>query len=274
MTRRIKKPAVRPELRRQWLHRFEQDGESPPRIAKADHFDVRTVRKNIELSRQEREQREARSTVLREALHEHYLDLIAFAQKLDAQLAGEASIPASLRDERMWSALKEHLPRSPIWKALDRREHIHQQVERLEGDIKRRLEAAVEKRTLRGKLGKSPTVLPVPEIVAALVFDARATAQGESGLGDASAFKLFPADKDTTAVHYGPVFIGNVPRNQAEALRKLMVELKEEVTSWEEYDAVRRYLAELERLRRELRDELAVIILRRVIPGRCRYCPV
>ncbi len=51
---RIKKPAVRPELRREWLRRNETEGESPPEIAKQDGYDVRTVRKQIEIERQER----------------------------------------------------------------------------------------------------------------------------------------------------------------------------------------------------------------------------
>ena len=33
MPKRVKKPAVRPEVRRQWFKRFEEDGESPPEIA-------------------------------------------------------------------------------------------------------------------------------------------------------------------------------------------------------------------------------------------------
>ena len=116
MARRIKKPAVRPELRRQWLRRYEEDGESPPEIAKADGYDVRTVRKQIEVERQERERREARSTVLRQALEKHYADLCDFAQKLDLELARVGGSLLMLKNDPMWSALREHLPRSTIWK--------------------------------------------------------------------------------------------------------------------------------------------------------------
>ncbi len=79
MRRRTKKPAVRPEVRRQWLRRFEEYGESPPEISKADGYDVRTVRKQIEYAREERELREARAMVLRNDLERHYSDLCEFA---------------------------------------------------------------------------------------------------------------------------------------------------------------------------------------------------
>ena len=85
MAKRIKKPLVRPEKQREWLRRHEIGGESPMEIAKSDKYDVRTVRKYIELERQERERREARSIVLRQALEEHYRDLCNFAQQLDSE---------------------------------------------------------------------------------------------------------------------------------------------------------------------------------------------
>jgi hypothetical protein len=30
----------------------------------------------------------------------------------------------------------------------------------------------------------------------------------------------------------------------------------------------------LKRLKSNIRDELAIITMRRVVPGRCRYCPI
>jgi len=111
MTRRIKKPAVRPELRREWLRRNETEGESPPEIAKQDGYDVRTVRKQIEIERQERERREARSIVLRQALEKHYADICTFAQKLDSHITGDTGSLSTIKSEPMWIALREHMPR-------------------------------------------------------------------------------------------------------------------------------------------------------------------
>ena len=81
MAKRIRKPAIKPEQRLDWLRRYE-DGESPPKIAENDKVDVRTVRKHIEMAKQEREVKEARSMVLRNALELHYRDLCDCAKKL------------------------------------------------------------------------------------------------------------------------------------------------------------------------------------------------
>ena len=71
MGKRTKKPPVRPEVRKDWLNRYEKDGESPPQIAKSDGYDVRTVRKQLQEAQREREIREGRLTVLRKAIEGH-----------------------------------------------------------------------------------------------------------------------------------------------------------------------------------------------------------
>ena len=88
MAKRIKKPLVMPEKRREWYKRSEEEGESAPQIAKADKYDVRTVRKQIEIEKQEREIREARSVVLRSALENHYRDLCRYAEGLKLRHSG------------------------------------------------------------------------------------------------------------------------------------------------------------------------------------------
>jgi len=105
------------------VNRHEQDGDSPPQIAATDGFDVRTVRKQIERARQEREVREARSIVLRNAMEHHYTDICNFAEKLKVAVAGEESI-SLLVDDPLWLALKQHLPHSPLWNLLNRRDTL------------------------------------------------------------------------------------------------------------------------------------------------------
>lgn len=90
MVKRIKKPPVKPEVRKSWLKRHEQ-GESITDIAVNDQFDVRTVRRHIEQAKQEREVKEARSMVLRNALEAHYSDLCDYAERLSALTTGQTA---------------------------------------------------------------------------------------------------------------------------------------------------------------------------------------
>ena len=138
MKKRIKKPTVRTEQRQDWLARTES-GESVPHIASADMFDVRTVRKHVELAKQERESTEARAAVLRNALEDHYADLRGFTERLLCRIE-ERKGGYSERDEYLQTALKQHLSRSPIWPNINKHEGLLAEIAGLKEEIKARLD--------------------------------------------------------------------------------------------------------------------------------------
>lgn len=254
MVKRIKKPPVELRKRREWFSRYE-DGESAQQIAKTDGYDIRTVKKQIDLERQEREIREARSIVLRKALEDHYADLCSFAQKLDSDLNSERSKLAGLREDRKWSALHEHLPRSVIWKSFERWEELHQEKDRLEEVLNRLVEKQIESRTKK-KFGKSLQEMGLSiKHVEAISNHIRYFSLGQrESVRDFDFYKI-SEDKESETV-------------------KLIRETLDIAMTWKEFEDLSRLWTELERVRRVLSDELAVIILRRVVPGRCRYCPL
>ena len=87
-------------------------------------------------------------------------------------------------------------------------------------------------------------------------------------------FKLEVTDQGTTLIDYGSYTIGKVPNERVAETKKLVLELMSEVTTREEHGEMSRLLARLVRVKRELHEELLIIILRRIVPGRCRYCPL
>lgn len=274
MTKRIRKPAVTPEVRRQWFKRFEEEGESPPHIAKADGFDVRTVRKQIEVERQERERREARSVVLRKALEDHYADLCGFARKMGLALMGEGTDLSTLKNDRLWSALREHLPRSTMWKSFDKMGHLQDEIRQLEGSLKEEIEPLVRSR--------SPVKFPVTheevgitdDIISPLFFHSRATAGEKPGVDIKAAFNPHATGEGMTEIWLGAILMGKVTNKQVAEVKQMVGELLEEVTRLPEHGEIRRRLEEIGRVQQALDDELAIITLRRIVPGRCRYCPL
>lgn len=274
MTRRIKKPVVRPELRRQWLYRYEEVGESPPEIAKADGYDNRTVRAQIDLERQERERREARSIVLRQALERHYADLCSFAQKLDSHVIGETDSPKMLREDPLWNALREHLPRSTVWKNLDKWEAVREEIKHVDDGLKRPLEEMTAARTRLAFPVSSREIGLTSGVIDALASHLRLTARGEAGLDKRTDFRLAPVDEATTSVEYGVYSIGRVPNDRVDEVKDLFLNLLSEVITREEHDEMSRLFIVLDQLKRKLHDELLIVILRRVVPGRCKYCPL
>jgi hypothetical protein len=269
--KRTKKPPVQPETRREWLRRYEE-GETPPKIAEADHFDVRTVRKNIEVARQEREQRETRVVVLRDALEKHYADLVGAAKNLDSELSGKDKILDKLREERMLQALKEHLPRAAIWKEIVRWDKIVQEIGELDSEIRKKIERdLIDGLSRNGELEGNEAEV-IHDVALGLTHKARLLAHGLSASN--LDLMLIHTKEGTVSIHFGQhYYVGTLLEERAGELEKVINQTTTEITAWEEYEALKRHFRELEKLRNDVKEELAVIIYRRVVPGRCRYCP-
>ena len=273
MKKRRKKPPVRPEVARKWLERYEEYGESPPQIAQSDGYDVRTVRKQLELMRHEREVREARQVVLRKALEKHYADLCSFAENLRAALSGDTPkhVSTSLKDDPMWTALREHLPRAPLWKTIEKWEGVtdefHSSLERLGHRIR---EEATAKTSLefvpsRGKVGL------IDGFTEAVSSHLRSIARGEQGL---EGLDYSTRDREQGILVQLELFrIALVPEAKVSSIQQACSSLMDEAVQWEEYARMQKSIQEFSETQRILRDELTKIILRRVLPGRCVYCP-
>lgn len=249
-----KKPPIEPGKRRDWFRRHEE-GESAQQIAKAVGYDVRTVRKQIDLEDQERERKEARSLVLRKALEDHYADLCAFAQKSDSQLSNDRNTLPMLKDDRMWSALREHLPRSVIWKSFERWEELLSEKAQLEQKLNGIVGHQIESRAKHNFTKSYQDIGLSRRMIEAISAHIRDAALGQPESVKNFDFYKISEDEESDAV-------------------KLVKDMLDEASTWKEFDDLSRLWGEFQRVQRILRDELAVITLRRVVPGRCRYCPI
>lgn len=271
MSKRIKKPPVKPEQRQDWLQRYEL-GESAPHIARSDGFDARTVRKHIELARQEREVKEARSMVLRNALERHYADLCGYAERLSRQISGEAA-GGSAHDEHLRAALRQHLPRSPIWTYQNQRDSLRHEIARLFEEANRKLEGVKADCRLKSELDEGERGV-IAGIIGALKFQMEQWAWGSSGLNLKDNLISEPAKEGFVNLSYGSFQIGRVREEQVKLIGMVLEDWESRLKGWEEYQKLEKLFLELRRVEKNLRDELAVITLRRIVPGRCKYCPL
>ncbi len=274
MAKRIKKPPVKPELRDEWLKRYES-GVSPPKIAEADDFDVRTVRRQIEKAKQEREVKEARTTVLRSALERHYADLCEFAEKIDAVITGEGAISQELKHDRMWAALRQHVPRYPLWNYLATWDNIQQEFTMLKEKVKERLERELGRDTSLNEISDMNRGTVIEGLIAILAFQIEQWSRRAPGLNIKDNFKLKPdEEKGNVTIKYGAFFMDNVDNNYVQTVEDVLIRWESKVRDWGEYADMEKLFTKLSTTKSKLRDELAVIILRRIVPGRCKYCPL
>jgi len=273
MPKRIKKPAVRPELARQWLRRYEEDGESPPQIAQGDGYDVRTVRKQLEKMSRERELREARQVVLRQALEKHYVDICSFAEKLRAETGGRtpSRVSPTLTDDPMWKALRQHLPRSPLWRDIDRVERLAEPFKLCLDNVKERVRKEAGSRTSLQFVSSVDEIGFIDGLPESIAFHLRSVARGEQGLGEVSYSRK--SAKAAVRVEHGAFTIALVSEEKAEEVIAISRSLMNEATEWQEYQELFRLTGDFVKVQQSSKEELTAIILRRVVPGRCMYCP-
>ena len=277
MAGKIKKFRITPEQRLDWLRRYE-DGESPPSIAKKDQVDVRTVRKHIELAKQETEVKEARSMVLRNALERHYQDLCDYARTLTTYPSGEATGAHGPYSEHMRNALRQHIPRSTIWGYLNQRDSLRQRITELTEQIENRIEELVrsDARLSTGLTEDSSGL--IDGFIEALKFQAAQWARGYRGLDIEQNLRTEPAGEGFVIFRYGAFGLATVEqthlRTVSEVMREALRDLESRLKELEELSKLQKSLLDLSRVEKNLNDEIAVITLRRVVPGRCHYCPL
>ena len=275
---KAKKPSVTPDRRRDWLRRYEVEAETPPAIAKKDSYDVRTVRKQIELARQERDVREAKLMVLRDAMVNHYKDLCNLAGDINSEIKRDMPISEGLTTNPIWSALQQHIPRSGLWMNIDRRNTSHQNL----GEINSERNELLRKKILSEPrldfmdiAGNEQIILNFIEFFS---FRIDQRAKGGTNLDIKKYFHVEHTGGQLHAAKVGAYGVGSInperEQEQVSILKQVLYDFESDFTKWEINQELQYAYNELETLRKSIREELEVITLRRVVPGRCKYCPL
>ena len=174
----------------------------------------------------------------------------------------------------MWLALREHIPRSSVWKNLDRWETLREEIRTMNNELRKPIEALVETKSEVG-FSASPEEAGLSSgVIDALAFHFSVTARGEAGLAQRADFRLTSMDRETTGIEYGAYNIGRLSNDRVDNIKNLVTALLSEVITWEEHTAMEHLFTQLEHVRRNLHEELLIIILKRIVPGRCKYCPI
>ena len=277
MDKRGKKPPVTPEQGRDWLMRHEL-GETVPQIAEKDDYDVRTIRRHIELAKQQREVKDARATVLRNALERHYEDLCSFTGRLDPTISKNMSNPSQADDNFMEAALRQHLPRSPIWGYLTNRRSLQQEYTELLAEAKAKVEQAVRAERRFDPLLSAGLTEVIPGIINVLFFQVEQWSLRHEGLNVRDNPRTEPAGEGLVQLCYGFSRMDVVKSEDADGylsiLKEIIKYLEKKIRKWKAFDNLRKTNDEISRLNRKLHEELSIIRLRRIVPGRCKYCPL
>ncbi|MDV2988878.1 MAG: hypothetical protein P3T54_01775 [Dehalogenimonas sp.] len=269
--KRIKKPAVTPEQDQDWLRRNQQ-GESAAQIADKDGYDKRTVEVHLEHARQEIEAKEMRRSVLRDAVESHYQDMCAVAEKLNPQSPVKDKY-LSPKEEHIKIALRKHLPRSPIWENLSKLDGIQKTINDINDRIEKRIAGLKSDPQLRPFGNRVPAIMS--GVDAFFKHQTEQWAQGYHGL-DLDLNEIQERSSKLGFVNYGVGFsrMGEMDSTEIPIMRLMLKKWQKRVRQWPEYLELEKAHSELKRVEKNLAEDLWAITLRRVLPGRCDYCPI
>ena len=215
---------------------------------------------------------------MRNALERHYDDLRKFAEKLNSEISGLGSVPSSPDDDLIEAALRQHLPRSPIWGYITKRQNLLQRADEEQQKLERVIEESVKADRRLAPLVEAGLDGIVPGTVAVLVAEVKQWSHGDTGYTLKDSLVMEPAGEGFVRPCFGFSQMGKMEVGQSEKYVKviydLLEDLESQLRSWEEYRNLEKTIAEIGRLNSKLREELAVVRLRRIVPGRCKYCPL
>ena len=76
------------------------------------------------------------------------------------------------------------------------------------------------------------------------------------------------------SVQYGFAQMGTVKDEHATDILEIVKDFESKIPGWEHFGDMRKSYAELTRFKTSLQEELAIITHKRIVPGKCKYCPI
>jgi len=271
MTKKERKPRIPPGKGREWLEKVES-GIPIKEISVKEYYDPRTIKKHIREAQQEREAHQARASVLRGALEKHYEDLCELAVKIEETVMGGREVTLDLTEPYKWKALKQHKPKAPLWTHIKQWNDTLSEIEALRQDSHTAIKDYLNKAATSEKAFKYPGVLEGTIALYQHQFDQWLT--GSKGLTIEDTFKVEPIDEHHSNFSCGFAHMGEVRNDNINEIKDVVISYRNKIKSWKTLSNIQKlYTINRSEIRTRIIDELAIITLKRVIPGHCNYCP-
>lgn len=265
---RGKKPAVTSYERKRWLEQLE-NGKGITMISEEARRDIRVVKRHIEIAREERNVARARHDFLLGKLEQHQADLLDEVRHLQQLIA--KSTPTSLRPDdpigqKIYDALAEHVKRLPLKGLLEKYEEAVTEFKRALWEVNQKLEEkeAELKSVMPDKIDIYPWTPAVMEHL-----------ESNMPLNESSGrkYNIEKEALESCRVSWGSSILTRSSIIEAEI--QTIIDFHEELLSFAETvkPSLQKQLNQINERGDFLADELDIYLLKRMIPGRCRYCP-
>lgn len=271
MAGRKRRPAISPQERAAWLEQLDS-GRGVTAISRASSRDIRVVKRHLAVAQQERDVGRARQDLIRKRLEQHQEDLLAEAGRLRTILGVSTTRSLEPKEElkaKLHGAFREHVRLARLGRLL--REYDTATVEYL--DCLASLQSKLGKKetevvsSLPSAIAMNPWLPPLMEGIVGCAWHGRFTEHS------------YVAEKaeDKGVIGYMPCWGGhhltNAPVGKADIAKFEEAHLRLCEAAQSLVPELQPHSDRLKALAREIKDELDVFLLKRLVQGRCRYCP-
>lgn len=273
MKKRGRKPSVADDKAREWLRRHDEYGETASSIAERDGYDIKTVKRYLVKSKEEKDERVARQLMIRGFLEKHMTALTNMADKIQKALPTHQpeDIELLFCKEPLYVALKEHIPKSPLWGDIEEMGKMSQLFQQNINSFRERARREVEK-----EVGM-PLVSDIQQdgisegLIDAFVFHVEDIAIGGDGI-DGHTIR---EDKIENSVvgYIGAYRLFRCTGSRKAEYRDIFNKLLEDMVDWKETDGLSQVFHNFIGLKSNIEAILVRVKLRGLVPGRCQYCP-
>jgi len=216
------------------------------------------------------------------ALIEHYHDLIDHAQSLDKVLAKETpkSISSDLLNHPMHEALKEHLPNDRLWKNLSKWTELVAQYEKLYSELEKSIKAEFKGCGYGFRKSRNDKGLEEKSLSYSIIKAISLLAQDPQNRGEGVRFRKVPGESPKQIsmglyeVSRGDYLLASLPDEEVDKFKGDYFKVLDKMDESEKAHNLRAVVRDIGGLTPVIRKELALIIWRKIVPGRCKYCPV
>lgn len=265
------RPRVDPDLAREWLSRLEEKDDTPKGIAEETGYDVRTVRKYIEIARRDRNIKQAAAIVWRDAVAGHYKDLCSFADKIGSEVNSNRKVGLEVTDPYLWKALRQHLRTNPLWKYIDKWNRLLDDMDA----CREKSLSKIERRVIEdSKANSTLKEGGVPQgAIAFLQHQFKQWSSDGKGLNVDTCFVVEKNDGEKIQGRFGAFGFGEFQKNNLGKIISRLRKYEGKIKDWPELKSIKQLRNESWAIRGKIFDAVAIIRYRRVVAGHCIYCP-
>jgi hypothetical protein len=172
------------------------------------------------------------------------------------------------------AGLRQHMPRSPMWENLRKWNRTLLELNELKPKVLVSIQKTVDKDSKLAENVLEGVQGVILAVVVVLQHQFDQWARGREGLTLENDFHFDSVDGVKGNLRYGFANFGEVTKDIVEDIKHAMSDLEVELRKWPELIEMENLYNRLGRIKASLQEVIKVVILRRIVPGRCKFCPL